>query len=172
MSVIKTDLENSIHKVLRSSQLRGCVNHRLTSGTVKYLDSITILKESNYRFSKQQLNLVINSQYQTKLKKIIKEFEDLDGWSKEEMEFLGYTLITCIITFLKVVELQCVLATQNARYFGISDVMLNKLCEGVDLIDDLATDMKSFKIKASKGDIRYLEMGLKRLLASAVDDVI
>ena len=73
---------------------------------------------------------------------------------------------------LKLFEIKVYLSDSYAKVYGLTDAFLLKLQDGVSLIDDLDSNFDAYIKTVDKGDLRYIEMGLKRLLATQIDAIV
>lgn len=166
------NMSTVIDRFLRDAKLRSYVDKRLVSGVKKYYEFIEDNQTySSKGFKSQILNKMTTVKSQQRIVQIINSYESLSE-SKEKMQFVSYVMLIAIITQLKVEELDIMQSKSDLNEMGISTAFIAKLGNGSDMIDDMASDFNAYVKEVSKSDLRYLEVGLKRLLASEVDSVI
>lgn len=172
MEMLKQTLKTSASRLVRGSVLKGYVDKRLVNGLKVYLDAILCITTEPAQFPKPNLNKAISPVYQTKVERIISNYSKATG-TEAQMKFMGMVVMTTIITELKLYEIATNFAPMGLEKFGISSMFLAKLQDGIDLIDAVDADFDAFlKKDVSKADLRYIEVGLKRLLDTEVDSIV
>jgi hypothetical protein len=171
MMPLKTSLVTDINRLVKGTALKDYIDKRIVAGLRSYFETISKLYVPDYTFSKNALNKACGRVYQQKLENIIKTYENTTA-TKEQKQYLAYCVVVCILTMLKLFEIKVYLSDSNAKVYGLTDAFLLKLQDGVSLIDDLDGNFDAYIKTVDKGDLRYIEMGLKRLLATQIDAIV
>lgn len=169
--MLKTSFTTSVSRLLRGSLLKSYVDKRLVNGLKIYFDAVVDIELEPVKYSLDRLNRAISPVYQGKVENIISEYTKMSG-TETQMKFMGLVVMISIMTELKIYEIATRHAARGLDKYGISTQFLGKLVDGVDLIDSVSADPKLYLVEASKADIRYLEVGLKRLLGTEVDSIV
>lgn len=170
--MLKTSFVNTVSRLLRGSTLKSYVDKRLVNGLKIYFDAVYQSAGDVKDLPKERLNKAISPMYQAKVEEIITTYTKSTNLSDDQMKFLGMVVMTCILTELKIYEIATVHSTHPIDKFGITAQFLIKLEEGVDLIDDVSSNFDAYAKEVGKSDIRYIEVGLKRLLDTEVDSIV
>ena len=172
--MIKSSLEVTISMFLKSSNIRSYLDRRLLGGLKDYY--VSILKEKDnmgyIKTGNGSVDKFISNTGQGKVENILKKYSKCSG-SDDSMKFITSVVVTALLAHLKVHEISIYLSGSSRENIGLSDTFVMKLQSSVDLVDDLDSDFDSYlNIIPSKGDLRYLDIGLKRLLATEVDKIV
>lgn len=169
---IKRGLVTSINQFLKSPNLRTYVDKRVVNGMKIYVEDVVSSSEiETYKFSLASLNQAASIPGQTKVENILKKYKDCSG-TEMQMKFISNVVLTVVIGHLKLHELSVIANSSGLELIGMTDVFIRKLQDVVQLTNDVESDFDSYMKEASKGDIRYIEVGLKRLLATEVDSIV
>lgn len=170
---IKNSLQVAINDFLKGSNLRSYMDKRVIGGAKRYFE--TVAKGSSevvsFDLGRESLNKSINSMGQTKVESVLKKYKSCQG-TEGQMRFISSVVMTVVISHLKIHELACFLGKSSRDDLGLTDTFLIKLQSSVDMIDDVEGNFDAYLKEVSKGDIRYIEVGLKRLLATEVDTIV
>lgn len=165
-------LSTNIELLLKEPMMKSYIDKRIVSGIRVYYDKLSARNHKDVSFSKPMLNRALTPVYCNKLVNVIKQYKRLSGQSDDVMAFYSYCVATAITTMLKIVELGDYISGNESGDMFIGPELMNKMVGGVSLIEDLDSNFSAYAIAPKKADLRYLEMGLKRLMLSQMDAVV
>lgn len=171
---IRRDLVVSINNFLKGPNLRSYMDKRLISGLKQYFTDIanqsTNVKVINT--GKSSIDKFISAVGQSTINSILSKYSKCTG-SDTQMKFISGVVAVVVLSHLKVHELSIYLNYNRKEDIGLSDTFIMKLQSSVDLANDLEANFDDYLSKEpSKGDLRYIDVGLKRLLATEVDSIV